>query len=193
MGIIVIKIFSSKIRRIMKKIIILSALLSIIGINLQEKIALAQINDNCYFQVQGKTKIDLSRLCGGSKTNQSDIIPGLYRAKIKRRDAGTPVIEVIFNGGQKFEMLLDTGATQTTITKEMAKAINLVSLGAQKVQIANGEYVKFPYGKVASIEVGGAKVDDLKVSVGPIPLLGQNFFDKYELTIKKDVVEFKPH
>lgn len=177
----------------MKKIIILSALLSIIGINLQEKIALAQINDNCYFQVQGKNKIDLSRLCGGSKTNQSDIIPGLYRAKIKRRDAGTPVIEVIFNGGKKFEMLLDTGATQTTITKEMAKAINLVSLGDQKVQIANGEYVKFPYGKVGSIEVGGAKVDDLKVSVGPIPLLGQNFFNRYELTIKKDVIEFKPH
>ncbi|MHC5830812.1 MAG: retroviral-like aspartic protease family protein, partial [Nostoc sp.] len=46
----------------------------------------------------------------------------VFTAPIKRRIGGTPIVEVTFNGQQKFEMIVDTGASGTVITQEMADA-----------------------------------------------------------------------
>ncbi|WP_051033317.1 retropepsin-like aspartic protease family protein [Chroococcidiopsis thermalis] len=90
-------------------------------------------------------------------------------------------------------MLLDTGASQTTITTEMAQALGVVPIGTHKAQIANGDIVEFPIGQVASMSVGKAIVREPKVSITEgDPLLGQNFFEDYDVTIRRDVVEFQP-
>lgn len=146
----------------------------------------------CFMISSSGNMVNLTSLCGdtskGTSTN-----PRVFLAKIKRREGGTPVIDVTFNGKQKFEMLLDTGASQTTITPLMANALGVVPVGTEKAQVASGEVVEFSTGRVASIEVGGAVINDTMVSIAPFPLLGQNFFGGYEVIIRRDVVEFHVH
>ncbi|MDV2992991.1 MAG: hypothetical protein N4J56_002645 [Chroococcidiopsis sp. SAG 2025] len=135
--------------------------------------------------------IDLSTVCGQPKRISAHASE--FQAKIKRRESGIPVIDVTFNGQQKFEMFLDTGASQTTITTEMAQALGVVPIGMHQAQIANGDIVEFPIGQVASMSVGKAMVREPKVSITEgDPLLGQNFFEDYDVVIRRDVVEFQP-
>ncbi|NJM73942.1 MAG: hypothetical protein HC862_29680 [Scytonema sp. RU_4_4] len=112
-------------------------------------------------------------------------------ARIQRGDNLTPIIEVIFNDEHKEEMILDTGATFTTITQNMAKTLKVKPLGEQVFTLADGKTVKMPIGEVQSIEVGGAKVENVRVAIGNMPLLGQTFFGNHEVIIKHDVVEFR--
>jgi aspartyl protease family protein len=100
---------------------------------------------------------------------------------------------VTFNGQQKFEMLLDTGASQTMITQEMADALKVVPVGRAKVVVASGDVIESPEGSVASIGVGDVVVKEAAVSIGAVPLLGQNFFGGYDMIIRQNVVEFHAH
>lgn len=155
--------------------------------------ALAQDADNCFMVNSSGEVVNLTQLCGVPDSPalfSAESSPRVFQAKIKRRQAGTPVIDVTFNGKQKFEMLLDTGATQTTITPAMASALKVVPVGTALAHIANGEAVQFPIGRVNSIGVGGAVINDSTVLIGAVPLLGQNFFGGYDITIKRNVVEF---
>lgn len=169
----------------------LTILISITGATLLQATVSAQEADGCYMINSSGGVVNLASLCGGT-SREISTKPGIFQAKIKRRDGKVPVIDVTFNGKQKFEMLLDTGATQTTITPDMATAIGVVPIGIEKATVASGDVVTFLTGRVASIEVGGAMVKDAMVSIGPSRLLGQNFFGGYNLTIKRDVVEFHP-
>jgi predicted aspartyl protease len=120
---------------------------------------------------------------------------GVYQAPILRRAGGTPVISVTFNGNRQFEMILDTGASGTVITPQMATALNVVQVGQASVDTASARNVTFPLGYVDSIEVGGAIAQDVLVAVsGPslgIGLLGQDFFSRYDVTVRQNVVEFQ--
>lgn len=170
----------------------LTLLISITGVTLAHTAANAELAEECYMIDSSGKAINLTDLCRGT-SKKASTNPKSFQAKILRRMGGIPVIDVTFNGKQKFEMLLDTGASQTTITPEMADAIGMVPVGTQKATVASGEAVEFPEGRVASIGVGGAVVKDAMVSVAPVPLLGQNFFGSYTVIIKKDIVEFQAH
>lgn len=160
--------------------------------------AIAQDAEGCFMVNSSGEMINLSSLCRVPESSvpasilTTGVSPRVVQAKIKRRQAGTPVIDVTFNGKQQFEMLLDTGATQTTITPEMANALKLVPVGTATAHIASGEAVQFPIGRVDSIGVGGAVINNSTVLIGAFPLLGQNFFGRYDMTIKRNVVEFQP-
>lgn len=142
--------------------------------------------------------------------SQLDIIPVLqqselfnqkqevvFTAPIKRRMGGTPVIEVTFNGTQAFEMIVDTGASGTVITQKMAQALGVATVGKAKANTASAKGVEFPIGYVDSIAVDGAFANRVPVAIaGPeleTGLLGHDFFGNYEVTIKRDAVEFRPH
>ncbi len=175
-------------KKLMKQF--MAVLISITGVTLVHTAAIAQEADTCFMVNSSGKVINLTQLCGG--TSGRTLKPsGVFQAKIKRRVGGTPVIDVTFNGGQKFEMLLDTGATQTTITPKMADALGLVPDGVEKAHVASGDVVEFPTGHVNSIEIDGAVLKDPVVSVGAVPLLGQNFFGGYDVIIRRDVVEFR--
>lgn len=170
---------------------LLRLFLPLAGIALFQTTAIAQEADGCFMLDSSGQTIDLSTVCGQPKKNSAHASE--FQAKIKRRESGIPVIDVTFNGQQKFEMLLDTGASQTTITTEMAQALGVVPIGMHKAQIANGDIVEFPIGQVASMSVGKAIVREPKVSITEgDPLLGQNFFEDYDVVIRRDVVEFQP-
>lgn len=120
---------------------------------------------------------------------------GVYQVPIVRRAGGTPVINVTFNGNRQFEMIVDTGASGTVITSQMAVALNVVPVGEASVDTASDRNVTFPLGYVNSIEAGGAIAQDVLVAVaGPslgVGLLGQDFFSNYDVVVRQDVVEFR--
>jgi len=115
---------------------------------------------------------------------------------IKRRAGRTPVIEVMFNGGQRFEMIVDTGASGTVITQAMADSLGIEPEGEVIADTASAKAVKFPIGKVQSIAVEDAVATNVPVAIGgselDLGLLGQDFYANYDVWIKKDVVEFHP-
>lgn len=123
---------------------------------------------------------------------------GVFQAAIKSRHGGTPVVDVIFNNGERFEMIIDTGASGTVITQQMASVLGVVPIGKARANTASDRNVEFAIGNVDSIEVGGAVISNVPVAIAPtdildMGLLGQDFFRNYDVTIKRDVVEFRPH
>jgi aspartyl protease family protein len=151
--------------------------------------AIAQEAEGCFMINSSNQMLDLSQLCGNS-TKKASTNPKVFQAKIKRRESGVPVIEVTFNAKHKFEMLLDTGASRTMITQNIADALGVVPVSTEKSIVASGDVVESSVGRVASIKVGNAIVNEPTVLIGAVPLLGQNFFGEYDVIIRKDVVEF---
>ncbi|WP_088242814.1 retropepsin-like aspartic protease family protein [Calothrix rhizosoleniae] len=121
----------------------------------------------------------------------------VFTAPITRRIGGTPIIQVTFNGDRQFEMILDTGASGTVITQKMAKALAVIPVGKAKANTASAKGVEFAIGYVNSIEIGGAKVNRVAVAIAgselETGLLGHDFFGNYDITIKRNIVEFRPH
>ncbi len=120
----------------------------------------------------------------------------VFSVPIKRRIGGTPIIDVTFNGKRRFEMIVDTGASGTVITQQMASLLSVSTIGKAKANTASAQSVEFPIGYVDSIEAGGVKVKKVPVAIAGSELenglLGHDFFGNYDITIKSDVVEFRP-
>lgn len=119
----------------------------------------------------------------------------VYQASIKYRHHGIPVIDVTFNHNQTFEMIVDTGASGTLITQEMAIALQVQPMGWVKIGVADGRVVQLPTGVINAISVNGATVKNVPVVIAsgmPIGLLGHDFFDGFDIKINRDTVEFYP-
>lgn len=171
--------------------------------------AIAQELDGCYMLSPAGRAIDLSKLCGNAAgntpspggmlstfTRTNPLPPGqVFQARILRREAGTPIIGVTFNGSQTFEMIVDTGASGTVVTQRMASVLRLVPVAKLKFDTASAKGIELPLGKIHSMEVNGATAQGLLVAIaGPeleTGLLGHDFFGEYDITIKRDVVEFR--
>ena len=155
---------------------------------------------SCYMVTASGKKTSLGPLCGEMPSESTGAASattaknGVYRVPIKRRLASTPVIDVMFNG-KKFEMILDTGASSTLITQRMAIALGLKPTGARQMIIADGSRVRFLTANIGSVTTGGMPARKLTVTVAPnsdIGLLGHDFFDRYDVKIKRSVIEFAP-
>jgi predicted aspartyl protease len=116
----------------------------------------------------------------------------MSRVPIEERAGGIPVLAVTFNGNRRFPMLLDTGASITTITPEMARVLRFRQENTIKLTVANGQTVNVPVGRVSSIEVGGFVMNDFEVAVASVPLLGQNFHGRFNMTIRENFVFLRP-
>ena len=167
----------------------------------------AQDGQACFMLDANGNPLDLSYLCqpnsnhnssprrsGINTTSKTTYQPGVYTIPIKRRYGGIPVIDVKFNDKYVFEMMLDTGASITALTKPMAKTLKLKPEGSVPIQTPSDELIYLPWSKVRSIKTGGivSKNADIIISPSlPIGLLGQNFYSIYDITIKQDVIEFR--
>ncbi|MEM9163384.1 MAG: retropepsin-like aspartic protease [Cyanobacteria bacterium P01_F01_bin.4] len=117
-----------------------------------------------------------------------------FRAPILRRQGGTPVIEVTFNGGQRYPMILDTGASHTLITRTMANELGVVTEGQINANTASNQSVVFDVGRVDSISVSGITQQNLPVGIGDsveIGLLGNDFYKSFDLVLQEQSVEFR--
>lgn len=119
-----------------------------------------------------------------------------FRVRIERRLGGVPMVYVTFNGRQSYPMLVDTGASITTITPAMARDLSVRQEGSIQVSTASDRAVNFPTGRVNSVQVGNFGKRNVFVAISnnqlPIGLLGQNFYGDYDITISRDYVEFHP-
>jgi predicted aspartyl protease len=112
-----------------------------------------------------------------------------YRVPIKYRRNRIPIVDVTFNGKYVFEMMVDTGASGTMITPEIMKAIKGKDLGTAKIGTAAGQ-ANVDVSVVNSITLGGNSIYDVPVTIGPMGLLGHDFYKDCDITIRRDVVEF---
>lgn len=161
-----------------------------------EERAISQEVQGCFMVTSSGESIPLSGVCEGTSAPRSRrATPGMFQAQITRRLGGIPVIEVMFNDQHSFEMIVDTGASGTLITQEMAKRLQVEPVDSVTSVVADGSKVTFDLGYVKSIAVNGAVVRDIPVAIAPrmaIGLLGHDFFGNYDVQIKQDVVEFRP-
>ena len=159
----------------------------------------AQESEGCFMRNSSGQTVSLSRsVCGFlpeelKPATDPAAKSGVFQTKIKRREANIPVIEVTFNGKQKFDMMVDSGASSTVITPAMATALGVVPQGSVQSRTPNGE-ATFPLGRLTSIEAGGLAIKNVVVAISPsldIGLLGHDFFGDKDVTIKQDVIEFR--
>lgn len=129
------------------------------------------------------------------KPQQGDSSPQFFSIPIKGKVRGIPIIEVTFNGQQEFDMLFDTGATNTLITQTIASSLSLKPVGFKQMSVADGAVVQMQVTILDSIEVDGRLKRDIEVAIAPpampVGLLGHDFFDGYDITIKDTVIEFR--
>lgn len=154
---------------------------------------------SCYMLTTAGQQLNLGTLCGEAqpvvlRPTSKPIGPKVYRVKIKKRLAATPVIDVAFNG-KLFEMILDTGASSTLITQAMATALRIPPTGYREVIVADGSTMKFPITTVKAVNAGGVVARNLEVTIADkadVGLLGHDFFGNYDVKIKRNVIEFSP-
>ncbi len=152
----------------------------------------AQEHQGCYMLDSNGNPVDLNGLC--SNSTPASTTPGVFRAPIKRRQAGIPVIEVSFNNQQTVEMMVDTGASATLLPPKVAQQLGIKREGTIIANTPSQRGVKFAAGRVDTINAAGAIAKDVVVVISPalsMGLLGQNFFSRYDVVIKENVVEFR--
>jgi aspartyl protease family protein len=120
--------------------------------------------------------------------------PGVVN--IKRRSGGVPVIDVVFNQRVAFEMMVDSGASITTITRPMAKALGIGTaqvLEYATFSTANGT-TQMPIVYLNAVSVGGLTTRHVPVAIaGPdmdMGLLGQDFLQHFDFTVRGGRIEF---
>ncbi|MEB3232459.1 MAG: retropepsin-like aspartic protease [Leptolyngbyaceae bacterium] len=131
---------------------------------------------------------------GGDTNNANAAGRRVFSAPIVRRSGGTPVIQVLFNDRYTVEMIVDTGASGTVITQRVAQTLGVQPTGRTNVSTASAQNVSFLLGQVESIKVDGVGLENVVVAIaGPgldTGLLGHDFFGRYDVTVRSDVVEF---
>ncbi len=161
--------------------------------------AIAQELPGCFLRNRSGDYVRLNNICVFPDDEFDPIsrgtgTPGVYEIPIVRRQGGIPVIEVVFNESQTFEMMVDTGASGTAITPVMAELLGVVATARGRADTPSQRNVEFDIGLVQSIGVGGARQSNLPVAIAPalsIGLLGQDFFGRYDVTIREDMIEFR--
>ncbi|MFO8040687.1 MAG: retropepsin-like aspartic protease [Sodalinema sp.] len=163
--------------------------------------------EGCFFVDGHGQLINLDNLCPSppdSGTADSSVSPGadpgrgdpaatFIEVPILRRVGGIPVVEVNFNGRRSYEMLLDTGASGTVITARMAQELNISRAGTAIIDTASQRGVQMDIGYVASIELNGIVLRNTPVTIAEglqLGLLGQDFLDGYDVTIRENSLEF---
>ena len=194
-------------RRIAKKLTALAIGLSAIA---APTAAIAQEYAGCFWIDDRGKRIDLSEFCPqplpdaegtaaapnspmGLPPIASDSSSNTIVVPIVRRDAGIPVVSVLFDG-QPYDMLLDTGASVVVLPGRVARELGIQATGSMLVSTASAARVEFGVSQVASVQPGSLVMNDLDVAIAgdnalDIGLLGQNFYSDYDLTVRQDTIE----
>lgn len=95
--------------------------------------------------------------------------------------------------GEQYDLLVDTGATLTTIPKSLAKRTNVVVTDMQSFNTANGK-VLAQIGTV-TIELNGMRIEQHPVAIidtpDEQPLLGMDILKRMKITQGDGVMTFK--
>ncbi len=116
-------------------------------------------------------------------------VKGLMFA-LPARDMAAIVVDAVLNGKLAVPLLLDTGASLTRLTRQVATDLRIsFTEGLPKMKfMTSGGIVESPIAKLESLQVGGAEVRDLDVAIDldghlRVGLLGLNFLRHFKLTL----------
>jgi len=100
------------------------------------------------------------------------------------------LLPTLLNGKGPFDFVLDTGASMTTITEEIALIAGIEKTGVKEALGAGGTKMSVALGKVSSMAVGENHLEDIQVGImKELPrcagygALGYNFLKGFILTI----------
>ena len=98
-------------------------------------------------------------------------------------------------------LLLDTGASETVVHREIATQLHIVALKKGLTQVASGKRIYTEVGKVSYLKVGPQKMENFHIliinfegsAVGYSGLLGMNFLKRFQYNIdfEKQVIHWK--
>jgi len=127
---------------------------------------------------------------GAAKTSATGVIT--IPVKINGPRVLVPVTFVVGNSSVTGNLAVDTGASQTLISKRMAQELRMYASGSGE-RAGIGGVVTVDIGKVDSIKVGEAEAKDLQVSVHDFSkdpsvegLLGFDFLGRYNMSVDSD-------
>jgi predicted aspartyl protease len=118
-------------------------------------------------------------------------------------DRAKVVVPVTFQNGNSSStgyLAVDTGASQTMISKRIARDLRLLSMGSQQ-RIGIGGAVIVDVGRVEAVRVGSAEVKNMHVSIhdrmielGYEGLLGFDFLGRFQMSVdaEKQVMVLTP-
>lgn len=116
-----------------------------------------------------------------------------FAIPIVKKLEGVPIVEVIING-ERCQMLLDTGASRTLITRGVKQKLALRATGSTAATTANGS-ANFETLILSSVQVGEIQISNLSVAVGnddmSYGLMGHDIYKGYDITLKEDSVIFE--
>jgi len=106
------------------------------------------------------------------------------------REHGAFVLPVVINGRITRNFMIDSGASDVTISSEVLAALTRVGtiatndfLASQEYQLADGSKTRTQRVRIRSLRVGGVELKDVIVSVAPhadLLLLGQSFLGRLQ-------------
>ena len=106
-----------------------------------------------------------------------------------RTNGSVVIVRATFNAAVDANLILDTGASTTLISKDIARRLSLYESGMQTAQTVNGA-ITMPTSRIESVRVGDAEVQNVAVSIhdlrpggGIDGLLGLNFLNRFEFSL----------
>ena len=104
-----------------------------------------------------------------------------------------PVVEVLFDGIAKFDVVIDRNAPNSIITQRMASQLNLNSVSYRYVYLADGTPMELSIAQLRSVGVGEIVVTDVYVAIAPdnaTVVLGKDCFSAYSIRISGNEITF---
>ncbi len=122
------------------------------------------------------------RLSGGPEVRLQRDLSGHYRAEA-------------FINGVKTPVLVDTGATDVSISQNLANRLGIRSNAAIRTQTANGQAVAYMT-RLATVRLGGIETVDVAAIIAPDlgedMLLGMSFLNRMDVRLYKGTMTIRP-
>ena len=105
-----------------------------------------------------------------------------------RRDASGHYRAEAFINGIRINVLVDTGATDVSISKKLASKLGIQSNLAIRTHTANGEVIAYR-ARLASVKIGGIEATNVAAIIAPDlgedMLLGMSFLGRMDVRLNK--------
>lgn len=99
-----------------------------------------------------------------------------------------------FINGVKTTVMVDTGATDVSISRKFAEQLGIQSIAAIRTQTANGETVGYMT-RLKSVKLGGIEANDVAATIvndlGEDMLLGMSFLNRMDVRLYKGIMTIR--
>jgi aspartyl protease family protein len=99
-----------------------------------------------------------------------------------------------FINGVKTNVMVDTGATDVSISRKFAEQLGIQSIAATRTQTANGETVGYMT-RLKSVKLGGIEANDVAATIvndlGEDMLLGMSFLNRMDVRLYKGIMTIR--